>query len=149
MQYKNLYMEETTRFFSLRFIALSGLPPSWPGWTVSDYIQASPSRLPSTCPGHLPPQLDALSFPSYSSFLSVVIGFKSVHKMALHVIFPVKGFCYGSTTPRPYPARSLPALLWHRCTNEVLCGPQLSQSAIKIWLSWDSNLGLPVEMPAL
>ena len=27
--------------------------------------------------------------------------------------------CYGSTTSRPYPARSLPARIWHRCTDEV------------------------------
>ena len=47
--------------------------------------------------------------------------------MALHVIFPVKGFCYGWATPHPYPVRSLPAQLWHRCMDGVLCGPQHSQ----------------------
>ena len=28
-------------------------------------------------------------------------------------------FCYGSTTSRPYPAKSLPAQLCHRSTDEV------------------------------
>ena len=53
--------------------------------------------------------------------------------MALHVIFPVKGFCYWSETPRPCLARSHPIELWHQCTDEVVCGPQFSQSAIKIF----------------
>jgi hypothetical protein len=30
-----------------------------------------------------------------------------------------KVFCYGSATPHPYPVRSLPAQLWHRCTDGV------------------------------
>jgi hypothetical protein len=35
-----------------------------------------------------------------------------------NMLYPIF-VCYGSTTSRPYPARSLPARIWHRCTDEV------------------------------
>ena len=100
---------------ALRVCGLGVLVPSFDGFSSRRPLLVSHLLVRGICL----PSLYALSFPLYGSFSSRAIGFKSVHKMALHVIIPVKGFCYGSTTPRPYPARSLPARLWHRCTDEV------------------------------
>ena len=88
----NFYMEETTQFFSLCFIAflsttfLTGVNSQWlsarlrgaQGMVVFVHLvsivwwlllQASPSRRPPICMGHLPPQLDALSFSVVRQFL--------------------------------------------------------------------------------
>ena len=129
---------------ALRVCGLGVLVPSFDGFSSRRPLLVSHLLVRGICL----PSLYALSFPLYGSFSSRAIGFKSVHKMALHVIIPVKGFCYGSTTPRPYPARSLPARLWHRCTDEVfvwaptqpICDKDLTELRFKLGSpSWDTG----------
>ena len=105
-------MEETSEFFSLHFIALSRSPPCWPGcscsrlrsaqglWSASWFRRSIASRpgVPFSSTillyGASPPKLVCPCLvPSYGSFSSRTIGFKSVHEMALHeIFFQWKGF---------------------------------------------------------
>ena len=91
---------------ALRVCGLGVLVPSFDGFSSRRPLLVSHLLVRGICL----PSLYALSFPLYGSFSSRAIGFKSVHKMALHVIIPVKGFLlriYNSTplsgkeSPRP------------------------------------------------
>jgi hypothetical protein len=60
------------------------------------------------------------------------------------------GFFVTDQTPRPYPTRSLPAQLWHRCTEWstvwVSTKPLISEEN---WPGRGLNPGLPNDTPAL
>jgi hypothetical protein len=60
------------------------------------------------------------------------------------------GFFVTDQTPCPYPTRSLPTQLWHRCTEWstvwVSTKPLISEEN---WPGWGLNPGLPNDTPAL
>ncbi len=140
------FMIETAEFFSFHFIALSRPPPSWTGCSQSVrplVVFDCSARLCKNSPeGALCVQLSVF-IPSFDGFSSTIflpgatapLGsvFSAIWQVltqsnwlwecpvdgAVCHIFQWKGFCYGSATPHPYPVRSLPAQLWHLCTDGV------------------------------
>jgi hypothetical protein len=74
---------------------------------------------------------------------------------SLRMQWPLTSQLHGSVsqrdqTPRPYPTRSLPAQLWHRCTEWstvwVSTKPLITEEN---WPGWGLNPGLPNDTPAL
>ena len=130
---------------ALRVCGLGVLVPSFDGFSSRRPLLVSHLLVRGICL----PSLYALSFPLYGSFSSRAIGFKSVHKMALHVIIPVKGFLlriYNSTplsgkeSPRPAltPVHRW-SIVW--APTQPICDKDLTELRFELGSpSWDADV---------